>query len=273
VSTTWGAAAVGREQPAAAGWWGPVWSRAHPRSVVELLRDGTLDAATAAVLWTVIATRSSLIVAAGPSGAGKTTVLTALLDCLPPASERIYLRGRYESFAWEEGAEAAKSVLLVNEISPHLPIYLWDGGVRRLIDAADRGFQVLATAHATTVEELAFSLAGYPTRIRTPDLAALGVVAFLDARVEGDVVERRVRRVVALTRSADGRGLEATVLVERGAVDVPRVMAWLGLRGDLRSPAAIADDRERRRAWLEDYGAGEEDGSPAAVRRAIAGWR
>ena len=56
----------------------------EPRSVVELIRAGTLDAELAAMLWLLIEGRVPVVVAATEGGAGKTTLLDALLVFLAP---------------------------------------------------------------------------------------------------------------------------------------------------------------------------------------------
>src|SRR5215217_1840344 len=120
------------EEPFA--WWGPGWQAPAPRDIVGLLRDETIDAWTAANLWVALARRQSLTVVAGASGVGKTTLLTALLDFLPPGTRRVYLRGCFELFAFLSDPSIAPSqtALLINEISPHLPVYLWGPAVIRI---------------------------------------------------------------------------------------------------------------------------------------------
>ena len=54
----------------------------EPRSIVQLLRDRTLDAELAAQLWLLVGAGVPVIVAAGPQHAGKTTLLNAVLEFL-----------------------------------------------------------------------------------------------------------------------------------------------------------------------------------------------
>ena len=86
------------EEPFA--WWGPGWQAPAPRGIADFLRDETIDSWSAANLWAALARRRSLAVVAGGSGVGKTTLLTALLDFLPPGTRRVYLRGCFETFAF-----------------------------------------------------------------------------------------------------------------------------------------------------------------------------
>ncbi len=72
----------------------------EPRSVVELIRAGTLDAQLAATLWVLVEGRVPIVVAAEGQGAGKSTLLDALLDFLPPGVRTIELAGADETFDW-----------------------------------------------------------------------------------------------------------------------------------------------------------------------------
>src|SRR5918998_5596007 len=95
-------------------WWGPGWPAPAPRDIAQLLREGTIDSWTAANLWAALARRRSLTVVAGASGVGKTTLLTALLEFLPPNTRRIYARGCFETFAFmsDPTVSPLESVLL-----------------------------------------------------------------------------------------------------------------------------------------------------------------
>ena len=190
-------------------WWGPGWATPVPRGIGELLRDETIDSWTAANLWAALARRRSVAVVAGPSGVGKTTLLTALLDFLPSRTHRIYPRGCFETFAFlsDPVFVAAETAVLINEISPHLPVYLWGPAVGRMLDAAERGYTLLATAHADTVQEFVGVLTGSPLRLHAPLIAAFELVAVME-RSADTRSGRRVRGVWRLERTASGITLD-----------------------------------------------------------------
>lgn len=194
-------------------WWGPRWEPPPERTIVDLTREGLLSPAVAALLWGMMARRASVIVAAGPSGAGKTTLLSALLDCWPAATRRLYLRGCYESFAFldDPGLDPARTGLLINEISAHLPAYLWGPAVRRAFAAAQRGFGLAATAHATSAADLIGLLAGYPLRVPIAALAAIDLVILLAAEPESGRIHRRIDGVW-LVLAGQERGLRVEAL-------------------------------------------------------------
>lgn len=164
-------------------WWGPGWDRSQPRTLRELLIGETIDVWTAAQVWCGLSRRRSLVVIAGPSGSGKTTLLTALLEMLPVDTRRIYVRGSYETFSFldDPTIDPRRTALLVNELSPHLPVYLWGPGVERLLRAGQQGYMLLATAHAHSAIEFVASLAGSPLRIAPELIARFEDVVALDS--------------------------------------------------------------------------------------------
>ena len=188
-------------------WWGPVWADPTPRTVVDLVAAETLTPEVAGLVWALVARRASVAVVAGPSGAGKTTLLTALLDLLPPGTRRVYVRGGYEPFDFlgDPSVVPSESALLVNELSPHLPIYLWGPPVRRVLRLRRSGFALYATAHADDAAGLVRLIAGPPLRVPAVEVAAFDLVVGLAATIgpRGDV-RREVAGVWALGQTAAG---------------------------------------------------------------------
>jgi energy-coupling factor transporter ATP-binding protein EcfA2 len=221
------------------GWWGPFADGPVGRRLDELVRAGVVDPPLLGLLQALLERRRSLVVVAGPSGAGKTTLLTALLGLLPDGLTRRYVRGCYEPFDFL-GRDAApeRTVLLVNEISPHLPIYLWGAGLRRLLAAANDGYQVLATAHATGAADLIAQLAGYPLRLPAGAIVALEHVLWLDAWVEEGEVRRQARTLERLV-AIEGGGIEVACLARRARASPLSTL-------DLDSVAISLDEVARR---------------------------
>jgi hypothetical protein len=186
-------------------WWGPGWPAPEPRNIAQLLQDETVDSWTAANLWAALARRQSLAVVATGSGVGKTTLLTALLEFLPSRTRRIYLRGCFETFSFVSDPTIipGETALLVNEISPHLPVYLWGPAVSRVLGAVQRGFALLATAHADSVHDLVGALTGSPLHIPAAKTAAFEFVVVLE-RHEASRSGRRVRGAWNLQPTRDG---------------------------------------------------------------------
>jgi hypothetical protein len=186
----------------------------EPRSIVELIRAGTLDAPLAATLWLLIEARVPIVVAADGHGAGKSTLLNALLDFLPPGVRTVELSGADETFDWlpqatelgwsrpAHGAasappstappvQPATTVLLAPELSDHLPSYTWGAEARLAVRAVSVGYGLATTIHGGSLEDVLDSLGRPPVLLSEDERSRLGVVVLL--RVLGD----GRRRVVA----------------------------------------------------------------------------
>jgi hypothetical protein len=260
------------------GWWGYGWHAPEPRSIVALIAGGALDARAAAILWLLLEARASVVVAAQAPGAGKTTMLTALLDFLPPGVRRLYLRGWSETFACLGEADPARGYLLCNEISAHLPVYLWGRKVGQLFAAVEEGYGLGTTMHADSLAELAATLEGYPLYVPRRAVARLDLLLTLD--VDYDPRERRPHRHLAalqlLRRTGEGGDFDPVTLARwdpaRGAIvhhdgePPPGLLRRTGL-----GAAEFAAERERRAAFLDDLAA-REVRAVAEVRRELASY-
>jgi archaeal flagellar protein FlaI len=279
------------------------WAIRHvpptPRSIVELIRSGTLDAELAATLWVLIEGRVPLVVGAAARGIGKTTLLDALLAFLPPGVRTVELAGAMETFDWLPQAPELgwrrrplpfrpepsppirpdNTVLLIPELSDHLPSYTWGAEARIAIRAVVIGYGLAATIHADSLDDVFDQLRRPPVGLADDELSRLGIVLIL--RPVGD----GLRRVVA------AHYVRPTARDEHGHVQRlgPAVLAtwdpnhdrfehfgWgitpeLALRVD-RRPGDVEVEVDRRRdylAGLAEAGIVEVD----AVRAAIDGYR
>ncbi|MCH7802101.1 MAG: hypothetical protein IIC24_11250, partial [Chloroflexi bacterium] len=65
-------------------WWGGEGRSKNRLTILDLISNNTLSTELAALLWLLVEHKTSIITAAGPQLAGKTTLLTALLDLARP---------------------------------------------------------------------------------------------------------------------------------------------------------------------------------------------
>lgn len=169
----------------------------EPRSIVELLRAGTLDAELAATVWVLLEGRVPLIVASAERHAGKTTLLNAFLDFVPPELSTRELSGIDETFGWlpqaselgwsgtprrpSEGelVRPDTTILVAPELSDHTPAYTWDDAARVFIRAASVGYGLAATIHADSLEGVFTALRAAPVRLADDELSRIGVVVIL----------------------------------------------------------------------------------------------
>jgi len=288
------------------GWWGihPVPLRS--RSIVELVRAGTLDGELAALLWLLVEARLPVIAAAERSGTGKSTLLAAVLDFLPPGTRRIELRGVDEDFAWlphaaelgwpggsdpdaaaRERATSGSAYLLAAELSDHHPGYTWGDAARVAVRALSIGYGLGATIHADSLEEVFDLLHRPPVAVTDDELSRLGIVLVLRAVAPppGDVADGLVRRVVAahyvrpVARDAHGhtQRLPPAVLAtwdphaDRFEHFAWGIMAELADRVGRRTGDFVAEHERRRDyiAGLAEAGVVDVDD----VRAALDGYR
>ena len=137
----------------------------RPLSVAQLITLGSMDARVGALLWLLIERHTPYIIS-GPTdptpGVGKTTTLNAMLDFLPNGSALVYTSGMFERFEFKEleEIEPAKTLVLCNEVSDHLRIYMWGRVARRFLDLPAEGYAIATSMHADTLDDVLDALMG-----------------------------------------------------------------------------------------------------------------
>ena len=180
----------------AKSWWGGEGRGQNRLTILELISNTTLSTELVALLWLLVEYKTSILTAAGPQLAGKTTLLTALLDLAPPRYNSVLTRGKAEDFSFLEDTDPASTYVLVPELSDHTPAYLWGASVRTLFDALESGYSMAATMHADAPEQVTQMLRQPPVTIPGELLHHIGVVINIRLMYgERDMI----RRVTAVT--------------------------------------------------------------------------
>ena len=269
----------------------------EPRSIVELIRGGTLDSELAATLWLLVEGRVPLLVAGEDQGTGKTTLLGALLDFVPPGTRLVELAGASETFDWlpqasELGWPGAvrptpggplvrpdTTLLVAAELSDHLPAYTWGEAARIAIRAASIGYGLAATIHADSLDAVFEELRRRPVGLTDDELSHLGVVLVLRRL---DQVRRRIvaaHYVRPVSRDAHGhvqRLGPAVLATWDPGTDRHEHFGWgvipeLALRTG-RHAGDFELEADARRAMLDGLVASGTT-EPDRVRAAIADYR
>jgi len=277
------------------------WMRARiappRRSIAGLIADGVLDAELAALAWLLIEARMPVIVGALARGVGKTTLLEALLDFLPPSVRRVDLAGAAEDFTWLPEAAAlgwppvgptristppitpATAYLVAAELSEHTPLYVWGAAARTLVRAASIGYGIGATIHADRLEDVHHALRSRPVALTDDELSYLGLVVIVRAwrEPDGSVTRRVVAAHYARPMGRDEHGhvqrLPPAVIAARDdASDTLEHFAWgvmseLAIRLDRKAGDLERDQAERSRLLRRLVADGSVD--PEIVRMAI----
>jgi len=244
-----------RDYDVPVGWWGWNWEPPIPMSITEIVSAGNMDTRTAALCGMTIEAHGSLLIAAEEPHSGKTTTLTALLDYLPGRVRRIFIRGWAETFDFVQQTKASETILLANELSSHLPVYLWGPKAVRVFSTLRRGYALGSTLHADSADEAVAQLTG-ELGVPSADLARVDLLMVM--RIYASSAGGHVRRVVSLHRLVERDGAVAlTPLVTHDADgDTFRhdEDAELTLLGELRREDrdATREVLERRTALLDD---------------------
>jgi hypothetical protein len=186
------------------GWWGYHWAPPQPMSAVEIVESGTIDARLMATLWTVLSRRRGVMLASEAPQAGKTTTLSALVDFLPDSTVGIFLRGWAQDDGWTDEVGPDRGFLLVNEMSDHLPIYVWGRNARAALRLAGSGYGFGGTMHADSLEE---ALGCLRDELGAPDTDLAGLTIYLQysAYLTPAGMYRRVEEAWHLRTDESGR--------------------------------------------------------------------
>jgi len=203
--------------------------------LADLVSQGVLGPPLAGLLSLLVESRVPLVVAAGPQGTGKSTLLEALLAFLPSGVTVRALAGYAEDFGWlpeaatlgwrphgfrgissaggvdssapvgaperpiptpERPVGPAITYLLVHEFSEHLPSYTWGEQARIAVRALSLGYGLGGTIHADSLEEVFAELGGTGVGLTDDELSRIGVVLILRI-VPHPATGVHVRRIVA----------------------------------------------------------------------------
>lgn len=185
------------------GWWGWNWEPPIPLSITQILSAGNLDVRTAALCWLVLESHGSMLIAAEEPHSGKTTTLTALLDLLPRDVRRVFIRGWAETFDYLRHADPTRTLLLANELSSHLPVYLWGPKAVETFRTLRRGYALASTLHADSAEEAAAQLTE-ELGVEPADLARIDLLLVMRMYRVGSQYGAIARRVVSVHRLIPG---------------------------------------------------------------------
>lgn len=152
----------------------------RPLSMAQIVSLRSVDAETVALIWLLLEHGASLTVA-GPTdpqpGVGKTTTLNALLQFLPEGTALAYMSGMYENFAFTRlpDVDPTTTYALCNEVSDHLPIYMWGKIARRYLTLPGQGYHIATSVHADTIDDVVY-MYHRTLRLGVEDMRRLGLI-------------------------------------------------------------------------------------------------
>ena len=232
------------------GWWGYHWSLPRPMSAVEIVRSGSLDARLMATLWAVTSRRRSVMLASEAPMAGKTTTLSSLVDFLPDGTVGVFLRGWRGDFDWTEEIGPERGYILVNEMSDHLPIYVWGRNARGALELAGKGYGLGGTMHADSLPEALELLRG-ELGAADVDLAGLTIYLQYSAYQTPSGMYRRVEEAWHLRLDPDG----SLAPLRLAAIEGGRSPSLTGAQREPVPPMLAGDGGRTGRPLIHDHAA------------------
>jgi hypothetical protein len=123
-------------------------------TVPELVRNGTMSAEMAAVLWSAVDEQVSFLTVAIPRFAGKTTTSNAVLSLRPPDVPVHVVAGEPSRMEQLKRDRAGGYLVVAEFDNAPVPGYIWGEPVRRVFETVHSGGYALQTSlHAPGVEE------------------------------------------------------------------------------------------------------------------------
>jgi hypothetical protein len=186
-------------------------------SIAQIIAMGSVDIETVALTWLLLENGTSLTVS-GPTdpqpGVGKTTTLNALLQFLPEGTALAYMSGMYENFGFTRipNINPATTYALCNEVSDHLPIYMWGRVARRYLTLPAQGFHIATSVHADTIQDV-ISLYHHDLHLRAEDVRRLGLIVNIGLAGHVYPLRRRWFSTYLLQPDADPKNADEIIPV------------------------------------------------------------
>jgi hypothetical protein len=213
-------------------------------SVVDLVEAGTIAVPQAAWLLARILRGSSWLVGARPGGAGKTTVMSALL-AMAPSGARVCLTDR--DGAWRSCLPG--DYLVSYELSPGFYRgYVWGPEVARMTELGIGGCRLVSNLHADTLGQARAQVVG---QCGATEQGFLAFQMFIPLVLEGPSSTPVVRRIdyvrEGFWRQLDRPEMEQPEGIRGSSARVERIAGFLQSCLDRN----IRLLEEVRRSWLE----------------------
>ncbi len=162
-------------------------------SVVDLIEAGTMGPDLAAYALAAIRGGASFLVGALPGGAGKTTIMGALLNLVPAD---VTLAAADGLAAIERAADGSRRrCYICHEIGRgHYYAYLWDDALRTYFDLPAAGHMLATNLHADTYEQAREQICD-DNAVCESALRRMNLMCFLSVNRNGPEVRRQIETV------------------------------------------------------------------------------
>ncbi len=174
--------------------------RGKTLSIVDLIEANTVPLQMAAYSLYVISRGASILTAAKPGNAGKTTLLACLLTFIPPGSRIVTVSSPSVLGSLKDDRP---TYMLIHEIgSGPWYAYLWGKDVGEAFRMIRPGRYLASCIHADTLDELRGILISRELNVSPDDFSKLDLVYFM--HMEGGYFTGYRRRVATMYEAFDG---------------------------------------------------------------------
>tara|TARA_Y100000590_G_scaffold469326_1_gene656191 strand:+ start:12056 stop:12874 length:819 start_codon:yes stop_codon:yes gene_type:complete len=188
-----------------AEWWGDSGKESNRPNIVSMIKNNTLDTRLAAMIWLLFEKGSSVIFASEEKAAGKTSMLSAFIDFIPPSYQKSYVYGpKFEKPEQEEGL--LKTYALIPGISESGEANLWDTDVAKMLKWSSDGDSFGTTMYAGSPEGVIRAFSEKPLKVPGKTIGTIGAIVIVDAiSTGGRSVSRRVREFALVVPEKSGK--------------------------------------------------------------------
>ena len=174
-------------------------------TLIDLVRNGTMNADIAAALASVAAEEHSFMVVAVPRFAGKSTVTNAMLHCVPASVPMHRLSGDEAEMERLEH-DSGSGYLVVGEFSrAPVPSYIWGPPVRKVFETMRAGYSLSTALHAPSVDEAYDAICG-ANGVPDEDASRLSYMVYIQRMGDDeDSFWRRISEVHEVDRVVEGK--------------------------------------------------------------------
>ena len=174
-------------------------------TLVDLVRNGTMNAEIAAILASIAAEQHSFMVVAVPRFAGKSTVTNAMLHCVPENVPVHRLSGD-EAEMDRLKHDAGGGYLVVGDFSKApVPSYIWGSPVRKVFETMRSGYSLSTALHAPSLDE-AYAAICRTNGVPDEDASRLTYMVYIQRMGDDeDLFWRRIAQIHEVDRVVGGR--------------------------------------------------------------------
>ena len=204
-------------------------------SIVDLMDAGTFTPDLAAYALAAISKGASFMVGAVPGGAGKTTVMGALLNFVPAGLPLVAADG-LEAVEKGRAGGVRKACYVCHEIGDGgYYAYLWGHVLRRYFELPAAGHMLATNLHADTAEQ-AHRQVCRDNGVPEAHFRRMNLLFFLSLKRHGGACSRRI----ATVWESDGTGPHRPILAKEGS-SPDTATSRLVTPAEIRTARAVID--------------------------------